>query len=60
MRILQKIDLDQLASFDAKLLIPLDPRIPVASAMELYGEWAGEDNLPFMKTNLPDSWQAYC
>ena len=46
-------DTDQLASFDARLVIPLRPELRVASGLELYGEWAGEDKFAPWQNESP-------
>ncbi|MDD5449880.1 MAG: capsule assembly Wzi family protein [Candidatus Omnitrophica bacterium] len=46
-------DTDQLASFDAKFVVPLSPATLIASGIELYGEWAGEDKFAFWENESP-------
>lgn len=38
---------DQLASFDAKFVMPLKPQMRIATGLEAYAEWAGEDKFSF-------------
>jgi hypothetical protein len=50
---IQKTDTDQLASFDAKFVMPLRQEVRIASGLELYGEWAGEDRFSFWENESP-------
>jgi len=50
---IKKTDTDQLASFDAKFLVPFGPQSGAASGMELYFEWAGEDRFAFWENESP-------
>jgi len=47
------LDTDQLASFDTRFVMPLRPEARVASGLELYGEWAGEDKFAFWENESP-------
>ena len=49
----KRTDTDQLASLDAKFIIPLRPEVFIASGLELYGEWAGEDRFSFWENESP-------
>lgn len=46
-------DTDQLASVSAKLAIPLRPELRIASAVEAYVEWAGEDRFYVIENECP-------
>lgn len=46
-------DSDQLASFDAKFVLPLRPEALIGSGLEVYGEWAGEDRFAFWENEQP-------
>ncbi|MCX5715299.1 MAG: hypothetical protein NTV07_00180 [Candidatus Omnitrophica bacterium] len=48
-----KNNADQLASFGARLAIPLRPEARIASGVELYGEWAGEDKFAPWENESP-------
>jgi len=49
----KRTDTDQLASLDARFVVPISSRIPVASGLEVYGEWAGEDRFSFWENEAP-------
>lgn len=46
-------DSDQLASFDAKFILPLKPEAVIGSGLEIYAEWAGEDKFAFWENESP-------
>jgi hypothetical protein len=46
-------DSDQLASLDLRFTMPLKPEFRAASAMEMYGEWSGEDRFSFWENESP-------
>lgn len=46
-------DSDQLASLDLKIVLPLRPESRIASGLEAYGEWAGEDRFSFWENESP-------
>ncbi|MEI8175566.1 MAG: capsule assembly Wzi family protein [Candidatus Omnitrophota bacterium] len=49
----RKYDSDQLASVDAKLALPFGSWMPLASGMEAYTEWAGEDRFYVVRNESP-------
>lgn len=50
---IKRTDTDQLASFDARFVMPLKPEVRIASGLEVYGEWAGEDRFSFWENESP-------
>ncbi|NQU74054.1 MAG: hypothetical protein HQ547_05045 [Candidatus Omnitrophica bacterium] len=50
---IRKTDTDQLASFDIKFTMPLRPEVRIASGLEVYAEWAGEDRFSFWENESP-------
>jgi hypothetical protein len=50
---IKRTDTDQLASFDARFVLPLSPEARIASGLEVYGEWAGEDRFSFWENESP-------
>jgi len=49
----KRTDTDQLAAFDAKFIIPLRSEARIASGLEVYCEWAGEDRFSFWENESP-------
>lgn len=50
---IKRTDTDQLASFDLRFAAPLPQAVPIASGLEIYGEWAGEDRFSFWENESP-------
>ncbi|MCM8789789.1 MAG: capsule assembly Wzi family protein, partial [Candidatus Omnitrophica bacterium] len=50
---IKRTDTDQLASLDLKFVMPLRPELRIASGLEVYGEWAGEDRFSFWENESP-------